>query len=328
MKRKQILIETLVGLFSFAVLAALFMLTVVLSRDAFLRKAHPVEILFQDVMGLRVGDSVNSRGVVVGKVQGMELRPDGVLVRAELTQDVPLRSDYKVEVLSSSVLGGRYLNLDPGTPDAAVLDEIPDRLTGAPTTDLIDSATRLVQDIRTALNDGIIDDFKATMSNIRNISDDIATGDGTLAKLIHDGQLHDDIAATVADLRGIGDRLAAGEGTLGKLLSSDDQLYTDLSAAIADLRTIGDRLAAGEGTLGKLLSSDDQMYQDLSATISSLRGVGERLEAGEGTLGKIITDEELYLELRAILREGRAAIDDLRETSPITTFSSVFFGIF
>ena len=328
MKRKQILIETLVGLFSFAVLAALFMLTVVLSRDAFLRKSHPVEILFQDVMGLRVGDSVNSRGVVVGKVQEMELRSDGVLVRANLTQDVPLHADYKIEVLSSSVLGGRYLNLDPGTPDAAVLDKIPDRLTGAPTTDLIDSATRLVQDIRTALNDGIIDDFKATMSNIRNISDDIATGDGTLAKLIHDGQLHDDIAATVADLRGIGDRLAAGEGTLGKLLSSDDQLYTDLSAAIADLRTIGDRLAAGEGTLGKLLSSDDQMYQDLSATISSLRGVGERLEAGEGTLGKIITDEELYLELRAILREGRAAIDDLRETSPITTFSSVFFGIF
>ena len=149
-----------------------------------------------------------------------------------------------------------------------------------------------------------------------------------LAKLIHDGQLHDDIAVAVADLRTIGDRLAAGEGTLGKLLSSDDQLYTDLAAAIADLRSIGDRLEAGEGTLGKLLSSDDQMYQDLAATISSLRGVGERLEAGEGTLGKIITDEELYLELRAILREGRAAIDDLRETSPITTFSSVFFGIF
>ena len=226
MKRKTILIETLVGLFSFAVLAALFLLTVVLSRDAFLRKAHPVEILFQDVMGLRVGDSVNSRGVVVGKVQGMELRPDGVLVRAELTQDVPLRADYKVEVLASSVLGGRYLNLDPGTPEAAVLDAIPDQLSGAPTSDLIDSATRLVQDIRTALNDGIIDDFKATMANIRSISDDIATGDGTLSKLIHDGQLHDDIAATVADLRGIGDRLAAGEGTLGKLLSSDDQLYS------------------------------------------------------------------------------------------------------
>ena len=293
MKNRQILIETVVGIFTFAILGALFMLTVILSRDAFLRKAHPVEILFQDVMGLRVGDSVNSRGVVVGKVQGMELRPDGVLVRAELTQDVPLRADYKVEVLASSVLGGRYLNLDPGTPDAAVLDTIPDQLTGSPTSDLIDSATRLVQDIRTALNDGIIDDFKATMSNIRNISDDIATGDGTLAKLIHDGQLHDDIAV-----------------------------------AVADLRTIGDRLAAGEGTLGKLLSSDDQMYQDLSATISSLRGVGERLEAGEGTLGKIITDEELYLELRSLLREGRAAIDDLRETSPITTFSSVFFGIF
>jgi hypothetical protein len=34
------------------------------------------------------------------------------------------------------------------------------------------------------------------------------------------------------------------------------------------------------------------------------------------------------VEFQGLLREGRAALDDIRETSPITTFTSIFFGVF
>lgn len=323
---RQLLIETTVGLFSFAVLAALFLLTVVLSREAFLGQSHPVEVVFDDVMGLRVGDSVNSRGVVIGKVQAMELRDDGVHVMADLTCQVPLHADYKVEVLSSSVLGGRYLNLDGGTASAPAID-LPPVLQGAASADLMDNASRLVQDIRTSLNDGILDDFKTTMQNIRILSERLTAGEGTLAQLINDGALYTDVQALTANLRTVSDSLAAGEGTLGKLLT-DDAVYTDAQAIVSDFRGISARLAQGEGTLGKLLSSDDQLYSDLSATMASLRTISESVAAGEGTLGKIVSDDELFLEIQALLREGRAAIDDMRETSPITTFSSIFFGIF
>ena len=50
--------------------------------------------------------------------------------------------------------------------------------------------------------------------------------------------------------------------------------------------------------------------------------------AGKGSLGKLLADDSLYNEVDSLLHEGRAAIDDIRETSPITTFSSIFFGIF
>ena len=63
--KKQIFVESMVGLFSFAVIAALFLLTVVLSQDSLFRKERPMEILFDHAMGLRVGDSVSARGVVV-----------------------------------------------------------------------------------------------------------------------------------------------------------------------------------------------------------------------------------------------------------------------
>jgi len=43
---------------------------------------------------------------------------------------------------------------------------------------------------------------------------------------------------------------------------------------------------------------------------------------------KMVKDEKLYNDIQSIVKEARATIDDFRETAPITTFSSIFFGAF
>ncbi|HAL92440.1 MAG TPA: hypothetical protein DCM68_05380 [Verrucomicrobia bacterium] len=291
--KKQIFVESLVGLFSFAVLAALFMLTVVLSQDSLFRKERPVEILFDNAMGLRVGDVVSARGVTVGKVKQIELKKDGVHVLALLKTPVHLRDDYRIEVLPTSVLGGRFLNIDEGTYANEPMRAAPKLLKGTASIDLMDAATRTIEDIRKALNEGILEDFKATMIEVRKITT----------------------------------KLGEGEGTLGKLLS-DGRLYDDAQSVAANLKDISERLNKGEGTLGKLLGADDQAYEDLTATLASFRKMSESMAKGEGTLGKLVSDEALYLEFQSLLREGRATLDDMRETSPVTTFTSIFFGAF
>jgi phospholipid/cholesterol/gamma-HCH transport system substrate-binding protein len=324
--KKQVFVESAVGLFSFAVIAALFMFTVVLSRDAFFRASQPIEVVFENAMGLRVGDIVSARGVTVGKVTQIQLRKDGVHVLARLDVPVTLWADYRIEVMSSSVLGGRYLSIQEGSHAG---EEISTKqaLKGSPSPNLIDSATRAVEDIRQALNDGILEDFKVTMAQVRKIATRLGEGEGTLGKLINDDAVYGDVQQVAANLRQISDQIAKGEGTIGKLVN-DEQLYTDAQGVAANLKEISDRLAKGEGTLGKLLSEDDQVYQDLAATLASFRKMSASIERGEGTLGKLVSDESLYLEFESLLREGRAAVDDMRETSPITTFTSIFFGAF
>ncbi len=325
--KKQIFVESMVGLFSFAVIAALFLLTVVLSQDSLFRKERPMEILFDNAMGLRVGDSVSARGVVVGKVKQIGLKQDGVHVLALLKTPVHLREDYRIEVLPTSVLGGRYLNVHEGSYDTEPMGAAPKLLQGSPSTDLISAATKTVEDVRQALNDGILEDFKVTMAQVRKIATRLGEGEGTLGKLINDDSIYGDVQQIAANLRGISDTIAKGEGTLGKLVN-DEKLYEDAQTVAANLKDISERLNKGEGTLGKLLSEDGQAYDDLAATLASFRKMSESIEKGEGTIGKLMSDEELYLELQALLREGRAALDDMRETSPITTFTSVFFGAF
>lgn len=291
--KKQVFVESMVGLFSFAVIAALFLLTVVLSQDSLFRKERPVEILFDNAMGLRVGDTVSARGVTVGKVKQIELKKDGVHVLALLKTPVHLREDYRIDVLPTSVLGGRYLNIHEGTYASEPMRPAPKLLQGSPSTDLISAATKTVEEIRKALNDGILEDFKVTMAQVRKIAV----------------------------------KLGEGEGTLGKLIN-DDAVYEDIRQVAANLRQVSDTVAKGEGTLGRLLAEDDHVYEDLAATVASFRDMSESIAKGEGTIGKLVGDEELYLEFQALLREGRAALDDMRETSPITTFTSIFFGVF
>jgi phospholipid/cholesterol/gamma-HCH transport system substrate-binding protein len=322
--KKQIWMETVVGLMGFALIAALFVLTVILSSEALFSRPSPLQILFDDVMGLRVGDNVVARGVTIGKVKGIEFAPQGVLVTAMLDSPVSLNADYRIEVQPSSLLGGRNLVIQQGNsseplpPDAV--------LRGVAPPDLVVSATAAVEEIRAALNGGIVDDFKATLANFRSISDGLANGEGTLGRLLKDEAMADGLRSAIDGFRDIGDAIAKGEGTLGKLVK-DDALYDDAAAIAANLRALSESLGKGEGTLGKLMS-DDTLYTDASAVAASLRTVSDSLAKGEGTLGKLLSDDTLYTDLQAILREGRAAIDDMRETSPITTFTSLFFGIF
>ena len=322
--KKQIWMETVVGLMGFALVAALFVLTVILSSEALFSRPSPLHILFEDVKGLRVGDNVVSRGVAVGKVKTIEFAPEGVRVTAMLSTPVSLASDYRIEVQPSSLLGGRNLVIDQGvSPDPLPPDAV---LRGVAPPDLVVSATLAVEEIRAALNGGIIDDFKTTLANFRSLSDGLVNGEGTLGRLLKDESMADDLRSAIDGFRGIGDAVANGEGTLGKLVK-DPALYDDAAAIAANLRTLSEGLAKGEGTLGKLMA-DDALYADASAVAASLRTVSESLAKGEGTLGKLLSDDALYTDLQAILREGRAAIDDMRETSPITTFTSLFFGIF
>ncbi|MFH0953573.1 MAG: MlaD family protein [Verrucomicrobiota bacterium] len=285
--------EVTVGTFMFMVLLALGFFTIVLSRENIFTKSYRLEVVFENVKGLREGDNAFVRGVDVGKIRSLQIKSDGVHVVVTLTQPVTLREDYKIEILPSSVLGGRYLNVYEGTETLAPVAKGV-LIKGIPPVDLIAEATRTTQLIKEALEEGgILENLKGTMAQLKTLTTE----------------------------------LAEGKGTLGKLLT-DDKMYGDLQEIAANFKDVSKRLADGKGTIGKLLSEDDQLYQNLVDAAASVKQVGESITSGEGTLGKLTKDDELYQEAKLLLQEIRAAIDDLRETTPITTFTSVFFGAF
>jgi len=291
---RELTMEIVVGAFMLMIFLGLCYFTIILSRETWFGVKYTREVVFSDVMGLREGDSVVVRGMPIGKIDSLELRDDGVHVVAVLDEEIHMRRDYKVTIVSTSILGGRYLEVSEGTKDEPELPE-GTVLRGENPLDLMADAAEMIN----ALKEGLVE-----------------------------GGIIDKIEKSAEQISEITTRVNKGEGTIGRLLSADDQLYEDLSASVASLREISGRLEEGEGTLGKLLSKDDQLYEDLSEGVASLRKVADRLERGEGLLGRLMQDDSLHDEIKNAIAEARAAIDDFRETSPIVTFTSVFFGAF
>jgi phospholipid/cholesterol/gamma-HCH transport system substrate-binding protein len=326
-RMKEMSIEVTVGAFMFMVLLALGLFTIVLSRENLFTQTYRVEVLFEQVMGLREGDTVLMRGVAVGKVKHLAVDPEGVRLVAALDVEPKLRDNYRIRIAQSTVLGGRQMMIDEGTDDQPRIDYDGRALQGETPVNIMREATETIGMVRSALEEGrILDNLRSTMQNVSDMTERLRAGEGALGRLLTDDQLYDDLKAITASLKDVAERVQSGKGTIGKLLSEDDAVYRDLQETVANFKEVSARLERGDGVLGQLLSDEDSASRDLRETLSSVREIAARIRSGEGTLGKLVMDDALYEELSSLLTELRAGIDDSRETSPITTFSSVFFG--
>ena len=307
--RREVSIEILVGLFMFIVLITLGVFTIVLSSEKFFEESYRYEFVFSEISGLREGDNVYVRGMNVGRIKQTDLQEGHV--RVYVTLDVPLhlRHGYKIDVVDSSMLGGKKLKIYEGPDDAQELGE-----------DMTILGTKPVD---------MIEELALAIDGFQMMIDSVNAGEGTLGKLLKDETIHDNMAKISEDLMLVISRLESGEGSLGQLLAADDgQLYADGKTFMANLRIISDNLAGGQGIMGQLMSGDEMAFEDLEAAIAAIRSISESISEGEGTLGRLVRDAQLYDETTLLVEDVRAAVDDLREASPITSFGSVLFGAF
>jgi phospholipid/cholesterol/gamma-HCH transport system substrate-binding protein len=77
---------------------------------------------FSGVGGLKAGDNVSISGVKVGTVSDVALIPESYLARVSLNLkgDLKLPADTAAMISSESLLGGRYLNIQPGGDEETI----------------------------------------------------------------------------------------------------------------------------------------------------------------------------------------------------------------
>ncbi|MEU7629932.1 MCE family protein [Nocardia sp. NPDC049220] len=73
-----------------------------------------VEAEFVQAAGIRVGDRVNVAGVASGRVAGAKLEGDHVLLTLNVNNDVQFGPDARASIKMATLLGARYVDLDPG----------------------------------------------------------------------------------------------------------------------------------------------------------------------------------------------------------------------
>ncbi|HPQ51280.1 MAG TPA: outer membrane lipid asymmetry maintenance protein MlaD [Alphaproteobacteria bacterium] len=112
-------VETVLG--AFVLIGALVFLIFSYSEgDAGSVTGYKISANFSGIGGLKVGDEIQVSGVKVGQVAKIELDPEQYLARVtmEIDDSIPLPDDTVALISSQSLLGGKYLALEPGgSPD-------------------------------------------------------------------------------------------------------------------------------------------------------------------------------------------------------------------
>lgn len=114
-------IETVLGGVVLAV-AALFLVFAYTSANLRSVQGYDLNAEFSSIAGLQTGGDVRISGVKVGTVTSKSLDPKNFLAVVHFTVDpaIKLPRDTVAVVASESLLGGKFLELDPGG-DTAVL---------------------------------------------------------------------------------------------------------------------------------------------------------------------------------------------------------------
>ena len=136
-------------------------------------------------------------------------------------------------------------------------------------------------------------------------------GEGTLARLVQDGEVYDKINGATGRLRDILTRVDQSQGTLGKLVN-DSSIFDKSEAMVGNIEAITQRIEEGEGTLGRLYS-DDQLYEDLSLSLNQIKTFMDDIQQGKGTLGRLANDEQLYQNLNEVSAEVIKLLYDFRQ---------------
>lgn len=302
--------------------------------------------------GLKQGDAVKLSGVDVGTITSISVQNNRVRVDFDVKPGTQIKADTVAGIRMSNMLGGQFLGLTFGSPDAPLLAEgsTIKSMDSAGIDALMDNVSALTRDAREMIvelnrnqNDvmsritAMLDENRASvresLNGLASITAKIDRGDGSLALLLNDKSLYNNANALTGSLREVSAKLERGEGTIGKLLN-EEEVYQEALAAVKGMNDsmkhfteIAQRINKGEGTAGKLVN-DPALYIELKETVANLKEITAKINRGDGTVGKLVNDDKLYRDALTTLKKTEKAMDGLQDTGPISVIGSVIGTLF
>jgi phospholipid/cholesterol/gamma-HCH transport system substrate-binding protein len=308
-----------IGAFMLAILAILGFFILKIEDISFGRHkaTRTITAVFDDVAGLDEKSGVRVAGVRKGKVTRIETTPDGhARVTLEIDNDVQLRRNASAHVANLGLLGEKYVEIDPGTPNSPLATGDVVQLQGsAPAS--IDDVTQQISEIAT--------DVKAITASLRSVMAG-PTGQQRLEDIVENVrgitlQVRELIAANRANV----------DATMTNARVVSDQLRVEIPRLAASIEKVAQSIG---GTVGEnredvrvIVENLRKLSTDLKSTSDNLGSITGQVKSGEGTVGKLIYSNEAHDKLTAALTSVESGVNELRNTLGRATRMGLDVGI-
>jgi phospholipid/cholesterol/gamma-HCH transport system substrate-binding protein len=240
-----------------------------------------VEAVMDDVAGLSEGAVVSVAGVPVGRVEGLAVYFDKARAKLSIEATAGIRRDVTVSMRARSVLGEKYLDLAPHSPDAPLLIN-GDVITQTKGQFEIDEMVTAMGPLVAAMDPTAIADIVAALAGA--IREDpqrparmLADAERTLNNLAVTTDaapaLVEDVRGTLASVRRTSDAARPVVAKADTLVARLDEvvaavppaqvpaLLADIQAAVTDGRAVLVKLDSSTGDLSSLLSKADDITE-------------------------------------------------------------------
>jgi phospholipid/cholesterol/gamma-HCH transport system substrate-binding protein len=274
--------EASVGLL-LIVAAAIFVFLLIWLRGKSLRSGQLIEIAFDDVSGLKVGDPVRTSGVPVGQVNDIRLvAPGRVEVTLKLHSAPTPRRDARATVRLLDFFGARYVDYQPGTAAAPLPAD--SEIHGEKEQDL------------TALAQGLSGEARQALSNAAQVLGPENTRE--LHRLLADARTAVSRLGTAAD--------SGGQQAVGALEALRSVLqHLDLLVGGEAANQTFDNMRDASRNLAQVTAT-------LQTTTSSLDSILQKINRGQGSVGRMVNDTTLVADLHAASTALTALLTDLK----------------
>ena len=326
-------LETRLGIFfALALVVAIIVLEMVGAAD-FFKGGYHVFATFKNAQELKKGDLAKLAGVEIGRVEEVGLVGNQARVKMKIKAKHQIPTDAKATIKFTGLMGQNFVAIEGGSVDApkllaggtletaeqpdlsAIMVKLENVASG------VEGLTKSFSSENMSTLLGPITDFmkqnstnlNLIMANTRDVTAQVASGKGTVGRMIYDETLYQSALTTVASLQG-----TANEA---KSLISQAQLI------VGDTRAVVERINSGQGTLGKL-TRDEALYNETTVAMTNLREILEKMNRGQGSIGQLINDESFLKNAKLTLQKVEKATEGLEDQGPLSVLGMAVNSLF
>jgi len=258
---------------------------------------YELQIAFPDVMGLEIGDKVMYRGMEVGRIKSIAASQDRVIVTVSIKSEIRLKEGTKFQVADSSLMGGKALNIIPGTGMAPLNRKLLQKgVSPEGMMALMSKASAGLDDLKATLQ--IINSPQGIMQSSQKL---LQNADNTVTE--------------------IGSAAIEAKQELVITLNKIERLTSSLQEVVTE----------NKEPLKNTIAGSNSALDNLSGTLDSLRILANNLNRSakiltesESTAGLLLNDKQLYEKINAATDNLNALLKDIQENPQKYIKFSVF----
>jgi phospholipid/cholesterol/gamma-HCH transport system substrate-binding protein len=219
-----------------------------------------------------------------------------------------VRGDSKARVKTLGLLGDKIIDISPGTPRTAPLDD-GDTLRVSEALDYEQVLTKAAS---------AVEDVVALAHDMRSLTQSLVAGRGTIGQLLTNPALYNQLESTLGRTNALLARVQNSNGSVARFLD-DPTLYNEMVKTIGGVDSLIVSMRSRNSTMGRLIT-DSTMYTQAVTTIQSFAAIAanadtlvKQMAAGKGLIGKALTDDQLYTSLQKLIDDFTALVADIRK---------------